>query len=150
MKQTIVAAVLLAAQCAWAVGPDIEFKCPRRIRTQQVLYGPADDWRQSTEKPQVAGSPGDVEYSEHNLDFVTFSTGVPEDRAVLRPDLEVKAKHGKWSTSWKFEDSREIWFACHYRATTVMLSRQLPPDVKTCTAEYMKNVGIAVQRVWCQ
>jgi hypothetical protein len=31
-----------------------------------------------------------------------------------------------------------------------MLSRQLPPDVKTCTAEYMKNVGIAVQRVWCQ
>ena len=134
---------------SFAASAGEEYICPQRIKTSQKLYGEADGWRESTERPFSTGHWDDVGYSEHNLDYVAFFDGVPEERGSLVPDQETPIKKGQWTSTWKIVEPGKIWFTCQYRGTSVQLSKKLPEYVKTCTVKYNRNRGINVEEVKC-
>jgi hypothetical protein len=125
------------------------YECPVQISTVQSLREPAPGWREALERPFTSDRARESGYSQHNLDYIEFSVGVPEERVSLAPDRETSIVKGRWTATWLLSKSEEIWFSCRYRGTTVMLSRQLSPGLKACAAKYDKNRGITVQGVSC-
>ena len=150
MKRPFLIAMLFASFSVVAAEPAIEYQCPKRVMTIQSLATPLPGWRQSTERPFTTKDKKFSSYSEHNLDTVSFSEGVPEDRVTLIPDNELEATGKAWNARWDFAQSETIWMACLYRRTTVMLSQQLPPRIKRCFVRFDNKKGITVQRIWCQ
>jgi len=140
----------LIAYAPYGVCAPVRFECPPRITTVQSLPEPVPGWRESLEPPFANERANPAGQSEHNLDYVQFSSGVPEERASLVPDRESPTVKGKWTATWRFAKSDEIWFSCWYRGTSVILSRQLPPAVRACSVRYNKNAGLSVEGVTCE
>lgn len=153
MFERFVACALLYAVLpisAPAIAAEAALECPTRITTRQSLYEPQAGWRESQERPFTSARANDTGYSEHNLDVVDFSVGVPDDRISLAPDAETRQGNGRWTATWTFSGKEPIWFSCRYRETSVILSRQLAPEIRRCLVAYDRNKGITVQSVRCR
>ena len=144
-----VVALLLAWPCLAADGAFI-LACPERITTQQTLYQPIEGWRASPEQAADSAGSGASAYSEHNLDNVAFSMGVPDAAVILAPDQQTQVIKGQWTSTWHLQASQGVWFSCRYRGTRVVLSKSLPAGLQRCSVRYNRNRGIEVQHVSCQ
>jgi hypothetical protein len=94
------------------------------------------------------------ETTPHQLAGITFFEGKPEDKASLAPDKEIRVS-GKSVASWTFGASeRSTWVTCRYAATDVVLKRELPKAIKTCSITYEANETIAglpvIEKVDCK
>jgi len=150
MKPLFLPLIVLPTITFAAGTPQTFFQCPERITTEQSLHEKQPGWRESTERPVTPARRNDVGYSEHNLDFVDFSEGPPEERGYLQPDRETKVVHGQSTATWVFHETTPVWFSCRYRGTAVILAKQLSADVRTCSVSYDRNRGISVRKVWCE
>ena len=99
-------------------------QCPPRIEVNQRLAVQIPGW--SAISDQIP----------HQLAGLTFFDGNPRDQASLAPDKQTTV-NGKTVAVWTFGVSgRPIWVACRYAATDVMLTRELPRAVRTCSIAY--------------
>lgn len=142
-------AAALAAASAVAEESVVAYRCPPRITTAQTLAAPVPEWRPSVDY-SFAAAGKTAHTSEHPLDSVMFFEGQPEDGASLVPDNENEATGNVWDARWDFTRSETIWFACTYRQTTVLLSRQLPAGIRSCFARFDNAAGLTVRKVWCE
>ena len=116
--------------------------CPPTIAVKQQLTSPVPGWSVTSD-----GMP-------HQLAGLTFFDGKPEDKASLAPDKNVAIK-GKSVASWTFDGSgRAIWVACQYAGTNVVLTRELPRSMRSCSITYTDRVTIAglpvIEKVDCR
>jgi hypothetical protein len=99
-------------------------QCPSRIEVNQRLAVQLPGWSAISEQ------------IPHQLAGLTFFDGKPRDQASLAPDKQT-AINGKTLALWTFGVSgNPIWVACRYAATDVMLTRELPRTVRTCSITY--------------
>lgn len=77
-----------------------------------------------------------AEAEVHELENVRFFDGDPEQEAELVPDESTVQR-----SVWNFvgDGKRHIWVACSYKATTLMLARQLPMSVRRCVSNYQRR-----------
>lgn len=150
MKYVFLMFIVFLSIKAAATEVMIEYQCPERIETVQKVKEPVGVWRESVVPPFSDGTEGKRNYSEHNLDYVGFSDGVPEERAFLIPDNEHELNSELWVARWEFINSESIWVSCQYRQTTVQLSQKIPAGIKKCFVQGDDRKGITVQRVWCE
>jgi hypothetical protein len=62
------------------------------------------------------------------LRSIMFSDGPPSEEAWLAPD-----KTGKAFQEWRFGPEQEnVWMACAYETTTVVVAAKLPKSVTSC------------------
>jgi hypothetical protein len=106
-----------------------EIHCPQTVSVRQV----------ATDVP--AGWTAGVGAAPVQLAGVTFFDGKPEEEASLVYDRRGPTRTGT-SAVWTFQRSAHIWLSCNYAATSVVLSKPLPP-VTQCTVFYRKDVTIA-------
>lgn len=149
-RRVLLAALLLLQGLCQAAGNALTLACPERITTRQSLQAPVAGWRASQQRPFSAQRTTDAGDSENNLDHVDFSIGPPEELVTLAPDRQSPTQQGRWTSTWMLSKSQEVWFSCHYRGTTVVLSQPLPAALTRCSAQYDMNRGIAIERVSCQ
>jgi hypothetical protein len=99
-------------------------QCPPRIEVNQRLAVQFPRW--SAISDQIP----------HQFAGLTFFDGNPRDQASLAPDKQTTV-NGKTVALWTFGVSGgRIWVACRYAATDVMLTRELPRTVRTCSITY--------------
>jgi hypothetical protein len=123
-----------------AAGPDAG--CPASVAVRQAATAPAG-WA--------------VAYDQkaNGLAMVTFFEGPPAELASLVYD-EQTSKGGEIRAVWRFPaGNKGIWMSCAYDGTRVVLSRQLPASVRTCTVKYDKTSASggglpAVRGIGCQ
>lgn len=100
--------IFLASQSVMAAEPTVEYQCPQLIMTTQALVTPLSGWSQSTEQPSTTDDKKFRNHSENYLETVTFSEGIPENRATLIPDNESETVGKVWDARWNFERSEII------------------------------------------
>jgi len=127
---------------ALAVSAADVVRCPSKIEVKQRLAVPVPGWSVISEElpQQLAG--------------LTFFDGKPEEKASLVPDKQAKV-NGKTVASWTFGVSgRPIWVACRYSSTDVVLTRELPKNIRTCTITYSATETMAglpvIEKVDCK
>ena len=151
MKIFALVVALLLPIASQAAGSTVgDFICPEGIKTSQSLFESVGGWSGTQERSGISKGLNNAAFSEHKLAQVDFSFGPPEGRVWLAPDLSTQALKGRWSSTWKFQRSEEIWFSCRYSGTTVLLSKQIAPGLKSCSVKYSRNQGIIVENVSCQ
>jgi hypothetical protein len=115
--------------------------CPETIPVKQTLLKQFEGWRQSASDLPI------------RLAGVTFYDGPPEQKASLVYDSESPSR-GKRIAIWRFAPRSEIWLACSYAATNVVLSRPLPRATSTCRVTYISNQTVAglpvIEKIQCQ
>lgn len=134
--------VLLMGASAVAATP-VELSCPAQIETRQELSAPVADWHASTDRTMtMEGKLRPVSMS--------FSSGPPEEMAILAPDKTQKSRKtkGAFINTWNFEVSDPVWFICGYQQTTIELSKLLPSELRHCSIEYDPYANPV--RAWCQ
>ena len=136
----ILCLTMLAA--AFTVSAADVIRCPPTIGVKQQLAAQVPGWSIASEglPRQLAG--------------LTFFDGKPEEKASLAPDKQVGVK-GKTVASWTFGVSgRPIWAACRYSSTDIVLTRELPKNIRTCAVTYSKTETIAglpvIEKVDCK
>ncbi len=117
-------------------------RCPPTIAVKQQLVTRVPGWAVMSEE------------IPHLLAGLTFFDGKPEEKASLVPDKQAGV-NGKTVASWTFVASgRPIWVACHYSSTDVVLTRELPKNIRTCAITYATNETIAglpvIEKVDCK
>lgn len=116
-------------------------RCPPEIKVKQLLTVQVPGWS--------TGSDG----APHHLAGLTFFEGKPEERASLAPDKQTVAT-GKTVASWTFGANSSTWVACRYAATDVLLTRELPKTIRTCSIVYSTRDTIAgmpvIEKVECK
>jgi hypothetical protein len=132
MSKSKVFAFLLSAfitACSSAAPPAA---CPDTIAVRQELQTPVEGW-----KPKLDDTP-------NRLASVTFFDGPPEEKASLVNDRTTKAA-GKEIAFWHFllQPKREIWLACGYSGTSIVLTKPLPPKTAACEVTYNPRQRIA-------
>ena len=71
------------------------------------------------------------------LHSMALMTGPPANKAMLRPESEVKRPNGL-TVVWKLEGLHDIWLSCGYgEANEVTLSKQLPGAPSECAVNYL-------------
>jgi hypothetical protein len=70
------------------------------------------------------------------IDTIMFSEGPPAEQGWLTPD----ARHDL-AVEWHFAmaQDRNVWISCAYQSTTLMISKPLPPGIKTCRVHSVKD-----------
>jgi len=119
-----------------------ESLCLAQAQVEQKVAVVPEGWeaRQSDARPQLAK--------------VTFYHGPPAERAALKYDTEEKTKRD-WVATWNLAPgARGHWIECAYDHTTVLLVRQLPAHVRTCSVTYERKLrndaGVpAIKHVSC-
>jgi hypothetical protein len=127
---------------AFTVSAADAIRCPLTIDVKQQLATPIPGWSIASEE------------LPHQLAGLTFFDGKPAEKASLAPDKQVGIK-GKTLASWTFEASaRPIWVACRYSSTAIVLTRELPKNIRTCTITYSTTETIAglpvIEKVDCR
>jgi hypothetical protein len=117
-------------------------RCPPTIDVKQQLAAPVSGWSIASEE------------LPHQLAGLTFFDGKPAEKASLVPDKQVGIK-GKTVASWTFGvSSRPIWVACRYSSTDIVLTQQLPKNIRTCAVTYSTTETIAglpvIEKVDCK
>ena len=130
---TLAASTLFAADAV---------QCPPRIEVNQRLAVRLPGW--SAISDQIP----------HQLAGLTFFDGNPRDQASLATDKQTTV-NGKTVASWTFGVSGSpTWVACRYAATDVMLTRELPRPVRSCSITYATRETIdglpVIDRVDCK
>ena len=109
--------------------------CPPKVSVNQQLAAPLPDW---TVMPD--GMPS-------QLAGITFFEGPPEQQASLAPDKETKTQ-----STWYF--TKPAWIGCHYSGTSLMLTRALPRNTRSCTVAFYPNETVAglhaIQKIDCK
>ena len=91
----------------------------------------------------------------HRLATITFYDGPPKERASLVNDQTIHAT-GKETAKWYFipRADRQIWVACGYAGTAIVLARGLPPKTNTCSVTYNPRERIAgmpvIEKIVCK
>ena len=139
MRTIFCLAMLGAASTASAA--DI-IRCPLTIDVKQQPASPVPGWSIASEE------------LPHQLAGLTFFDGKPAEKASLAPDKQVGIK-GKTVVSWTFGASRRpIWVACRYSLTDIVLTRELPKNIRTCAITYSTTETIAglpvIEKVDCK
>lgn len=135
-----VAVAMLALMLAAGTAQAFEFNCPAQLHTEQKATAVEAGWeavaRFVDETPNVFS--GIQFYEQH-----------PSKMGSLVPDRSLEQK-GKSVNVWKFDprQSSDMWFACTYTQTVVILARRLPPGIRECKVVYQKGYG-AVENVAC-
>jgi len=112
--------------------------CPPRIEVAQRLSLLVPGWSAASDK------------MPHQLAGITFFDGKPEEGASLVPD-----KRTRTSATWTFAATgRPVWLACSYSGTDIVLRRELPKTIKTCSITYSARDTVAglpvVEKVDCK
>jgi hypothetical protein len=123
---------------AYASAHADEFVCPPSITV--------------TEQPASAvGSEWSVRNSgaTHPLSHVSFYDGDPKQNASIVPQREFRSGADDVAV-WLFGTSDvPMWLACHYRATSLFLTRQLPL-YRECTVRYAPDSCDLVRSIRCK
>ncbi|SRR5579885_1036681 len=117
-------------------------RCQAEIKVRQQIVAAASGWSAL------------LDDMPHLLAGITFYEGKPEDKASLAPDTERKSGNKVVST-WLFSGGpQSTWVACRYAWTSVLLTRELPKSIHTCSATYnsRENVGglPAIEKIDCK
>jgi hypothetical protein len=117
--------------------------CPASVVTEQRVSGVLPSgWEIATD--------GDA---SHALMGITFFAGPPAQKASLVGDERAAGK-GRKVVSWPLSPSETYWVACNYNRTNVVLQRQLPQGLKTCTVHYATQVRMGglpqILKIECQ
>jgi hypothetical protein len=151
MKHYALTIALLLPIASQAAGSTVgAFMCPEGIKTSQSLFESVSGWSETQERSGISKGLNNAAFSEHKLAQVDFSFGPPEGRMWLAPDRSIQGPKGLRSSTWNFQRSEEIWFSCRYSGTSVLLSRQIAPGLKSCSVNYSRNQGMTVENVSCQ
>ncbi len=132
--------LLLTSACSSSAQPAA---CPDVISVNQALKTPLAGWTST------------IDSSPNRLSGVTFFDGPPEEKASLVNDRTTKAA-GKEIAIWHFDlrPKREIWIACGYSGTSVVLAKRLPPKTAACQVTYNPHQQIAgsplIESIACQ
>ncbi|PHV12900.1 hypothetical protein CSQ89_03155 [Chitinimonas sp. BJB300] len=138
--------VLALAVSAEVAAASLELSCPAEIETKQEIVTPPSGWRISKSSPTVLDQ--GTTTSKHHGEVTGFSSGPPEERAILAPDRTIKSKKERsFINVWPFSTSEENWFICSYRNSVIELSKPLPAGLKQCSIQY--NNAQMVARAWC-
>jgi len=76
--------------------------------------------------------------SQHGFERISvYNVGVDGKEFDLAPD-DQKEKGKKVTQTWNVKDYRslKVFMRCRYSGTSVVLLRELPPDVTTCTLQF--------------
>ncbi len=117
--------VVWAALCSTGGAASEPVGCPNTIEVNQQLA------------PSVEGWTTILDDTPHQLATVTFYDGAPKDRASLVYDTTTKAA-GKETAIWHFlpQGDRQIWMACSYASTAIVLAKALPAGISMCSVTY--------------
>ena len=117
--------------------------CPETIDVRQELTTAIESW-----SPTLDDAP-------HRLAGLTFYDGPVQDKASLISDRTTKSA-GKETSVWYFKPqaNRQIFMACSYSATAIVLTKPLPPKTTSCTVTYSLNMRIAglpvIEKITCK
>jgi hypothetical protein len=119
----------LFAACSRAAPPA---SCPNTIAVHQEWQTPIEGWKAT------------LDDTPNRLASVTFFDGPPEEKASLVNDRTMKAA-GKEVAAWHFlpRPNREIWIACGYSGTSIVLTKRLAPKTAVCEVTYNPRQRIA-------
>lgn len=98
--------------------------CPLKVTTTQQLVGDYVGWKPFSDD------------AAHFVDGVSFYSGNPAEKAVLKPDSFVKDK-----ATWRFATGEIIYMVCHYNQTIIRLSQALPAYTTQCQVSYNLSVN---------
>jgi hypothetical protein len=117
-------------------------QCPAQVDVRQQLTVPVAGWSALQDD------------SPHILAGITFYDGRPEDKASLAPDSE-KRLRGKIVSTWLFgQGPRPVWVACRYAGTSVVLTREAPKGLRTCSVIYNPGESVgglpAIEKIDCK
>jgi hypothetical protein len=129
MRITFVIALLHCVVALHIAGAQV---CPDTIAVNQALSKPIAGWTVTLDDAPI------------RLAGVTFYDGSPDERASLVPD-QIRQDAGQEFATWRFTPSakRQIWVACGYANTAVMLTRSLPQATRSCTVTYVPKQRVA-------
>ncbi len=103
----------------------------------------------------VAGWKAILDDTPHRLATITFYDGPPEEKASLVNEKSTRLP-GKETAEWHFapQTNRQIWVACGYAGTAIVLAKSLPPNTRTCSVTYNTQQLIAgmpvIDKVVCR
>ena len=124
------AAFLLAGSAAAGATTSSLPPCPESVQIEDKLSAP------------VAGWTADRSSEPHRLAGITLFDGKPALRASLVGDDQVGPGSSS-VTTWTLARNRDYWLSCSYAGTNVTLTREIPADLRYCSATYSKIVRIA-------
>ena len=106
--------------------------CPDVVNVNQALSAPIAGWTATLDDTPL------------RLARVTFYDGPPEERASLVPD-QTRRDAGQEIETWHLTPStnRQIWIACGYANTGVMLAQSLPRTTRSCSVTYILKQSVA-------
>ncbi len=117
--------------------------CPDTISVHQELAAPVGDWKSIVDDAPI------------RLAGVTFYDGAPEKKISLVNDSSSK-NGSKQIAVWHFQPDakREIWIACSYSGTSVVLATPLPAATTACLVTYETRQRIAglpaIEKISCE
>ena len=129
-KCLLILCVMLASAPAMAASP----ACPPTLGVAQTAGDiPAGFSAFADGNPPTAMS---AQPAALPLDTIMFSEGSPAEQAWLTPD----ARHDLVA-EWHFATAQDqnVWLSCAYQSTTLILSKPLPPGIKTCRVHSVKD-----------
>lgn len=99
--------------------------CPASIAVAETT-APAPGWSVAPAKTQ------------HSFERISvYNVGADGQEFDLAPD-DQKEKGKKITQTWKVKDYRslKVFMRCRYSGTAVVLLRELPPEITTCTLQF--------------
>jgi hypothetical protein len=102
--------------------------CPANITVEETT-APAPDWSVAPAK------------SQHNFERISvYNVGAHRQEFDLAPD-DQKEKGKQITQTWNVKDYRslKVFMRCRYSDTSVVLLRELPPEVTTCTLRFTNS-----------
>jgi len=126
--------LLIAALAAWTVTAALAatsggVHCPAALTVEQRAKQVEEGWE------------ADIEPVPHRLARITFFAGPPAERASLAPTEKPAGKQRTLAT-WNLAAGDTYWLSCGYARTNVVLSRRLPPDLRSCSVIYAMDVRV--------
>lgn len=113
-------AFLTAVLTTIPVGPGedvVTLECPPSIQTRQELASEHPGWRGApSELPAKTGSPA------HRGQPIGYTSGPAEQGAFLVPEAD----------GWPIAEGDDVWLACRYTDTAILLSRPVPKGSTHC------------------
>jgi len=121
-----------AAQVAASVGlpTGVLPGCPDSVRIDERLSAPVVGWTvgHSSEPHRLAG--------------ITLFDGKPAAGASLVGDDQPPTPSTS-ATTWTLAKKRVYWLSCSYAGTNVTLAREIPSELRSCSATYSNTVHVA-------
>ena len=100
------------------------FSCPDKIDTSEALAGAHPSWKTFNDA------------QPHYFTRISLTSGAPDQKAVLVPDISTKKLIG-----WTLTANQEYWVVCHYLSSGILLSQSIPAkNISQCSVQ-LKSVG---------